>query len=134
MIEIQHRGKIFRSECFVENQYFGRGERTIKTFPLQQDFQKEAGREGGISGYLKKIDAMGKEYVETGVFNYVFPDKGHKGLLDSFADAITKNLPSPADEIVGMRATYLSLRAMESIKTGLILPVNIEEWDMYVHL
>ncbi|HOL21529.1 MAG TPA: Gfo/Idh/MocA family oxidoreductase [bacterium] len=134
LIEIQHRGKIFRSECFVENQYFGRGERTIKTFPLQQDFQKEAGREGGISGYLKKIDAMGKEYVETGVFNYVFPDKGHKGLLDSFADAITKNLPSPADEIVGMRATYLSLRAMESIKTGLILPVNIEEWDMYVHL
>ncbi|MDD3725712.1 MAG: Gfo/Idh/MocA family oxidoreductase [Candidatus Ratteibacteria bacterium] len=134
LIEIQHKGKIFRSECFVENQYFGRGERTIKIFPLQQDFQQEVGKEGGLSGYLKKIDAMGKEYVEKGVFNYVFPDKGHRELLDSFAEAITKDMPSPVDEIAGMRATYLSLRAMESIRTGVILPINIEEWDMYVYL
>ncbi len=134
LIEIQHRGKIFRSECFVENQYFGLGERTIKTFPLQNDLQPDHGKEGGLSGYMKKIDAAGKEYVETGKFKYVFPDKGHRGLLNAFAEAIVKNLPSPADEIAGMRATYLSLRAMESIRTGTSLPVNIEDWDMYVHL
>lgn len=134
LIEIQHRGKIFRSECFVENQYFGLGERTVKTFPLQQDFQPDHGKEGGFSGYLKKIDAAGKQYVETGEFKYVFPDKGHRGLLDAFAEAIMNNTPSPVDEVAGMRATYLSLRGMESIRRGVALPVNIEEWEMYVHL
>ena len=58
LFELQHRGKIFRSECFVENHYFGLGERTIKKFPLQFDFQPAAGTEGGLSGYLTKIDAM----------------------------------------------------------------------------
>jgi len=134
LIEIQHRGKIFRSECFVENQYFGLGERTVTTFPLQQDLQPDYGKEGGFSGYLEKIDAAGREYVETGNFKYVFADKGHRGLLNAFADAIIKSLPSPCDEVAGMRATYMSLRAMESIRAGIAMPVNLEDWDMYVHL
>ncbi len=134
LIEIQHRGKIFRSECFVENQYFGLGERTVKTFALQFDLQPDHGKEGGLAGYLKKIDAAGREYVETGKFKYVFPDKGHRGLLNSFAEAIMNNTPSPADEIAGMRATYLSLRGMESIRRSIALPINTEEWEMYVHL
>ena len=33
-----------------------------------------------------------------------------------------------------MRATYLSLRAMDSIRQGTALPVNIEDWEMYVHV
>jgi len=133
LIEIQDHGKIFRSECFVENQYFGLGERTTKKFPLQFDYQEQTGKEGGLSGYLAKIDAMGKEYVETGKFRYVFPDKGHFGLLEAFADAILNDTASPVDEISGMRATYLSLRAMDSIRQGISLPVNIEDWEMYVH-
>ena len=133
LIEIQSQGKIFRSECFVENQYFGLGERTVKKFPLQQDLQPQMGQEGGLSGYLAKIDAMGEEYVKTGVFNYSFPDKGHLSLLEAFANAIANNSPPPVDEIAGMRATYLSLRAMDSIRQGISLPVNIEDWEMYVH-
>jgi len=133
LIEIQNQGKIFRSECFVENHYFGLGERTVRKFPLQQDFQPEAGKEGGLSGYLAKIDAMGRQYAETGTFDYCFPDKGHLGLLEAFADAIEKDAPSPIDAVAGMRATYLSLRAMDSIRLGAALPVNIAEWDMYVH-
>ncbi|HPP13110.1 MAG TPA: Gfo/Idh/MocA family oxidoreductase, partial [bacterium] len=133
LIEIQDHGKIFRSECFVENQYFGRGERTIKKFPLQFDYFPEIGQEGGLSGYLKKIDAMGREYEQTGQFRYVFPDKGHFNLLTSFAEAILKDQPSPVDELAGMRATYLCLRAMDSIRLGKVLPVNLEDWDMYVH-
>ena len=134
LFEIQHRGKIFRSECFVENQYFGLGDRTVKKFPLQADFQPKAGPEGGHSGYLAKIDAMGREYAETGVFRYIFPDKGHRALLDAFADALLRGGPSPVDEVAGMRATYLCCRAMDSIRQGLPLPVNIEDWGMYVHV
>ena len=134
LIEVQHGGKIFRSECFVENQYYGRGERSVKHFPLQADFQPEVGMEGGHSGYLAKIDAMGKEYAETGVFKYIFPDKGHQGLLNAFADAVREDKPAPVDEVAGMRATYLSQRAMESIRQGAPLPINIEDWEMYVHV
>lgn len=133
LIEIQDHGKIYRSECFVENQYFGCGQREIKKFPLQFDYYPDVGKEGGLAGYLQKIDAMGKEYEQTGQFRYVFPDKGHFQLLTSFADAIIHNQASPVDEIAGMRATYLCLRAMDSIRLGHPLPVNIEEWDMYVN-
>ena len=133
LIEVQHRGKFFRSECFVENQYYGLGERTVKQFPLQYDEYKDAGAEGGMSGYLAKIDAMGTDYVKTGKFNYVTPDKGHLGLLEAFAEAVRTDKPSPLDEVQGMRATYLSRRAMDSIRQGISLPVNIEDWDMYVH-
>ena len=133
LIEIQAGGKIFRSECFVENQYFGRGDRVVKAFPLQEDFQPDAGTEGGLSGYLAKIDASGREYVETGEYKYCFPDKGHAQLLHAFADALLHDKPSPVDEMTGMRATYLCRRAMDSIRRGTALPINIEDWEMYVH-
>jgi predicted dehydrogenase len=134
LIEVQYGGKIFRSECFVENQYYGLGERTITHFPLQGDFQPQVGQEGGLSGYIAKIDASGKEFVETGVYKLVFPDKGHQGLLNAFAEAILQDRPAPIDEMAGMRATYMSQRAMDSIREGRPLPVNIEDWDMYVHV
>ena len=133
LIEIQDHAKLFRSECFVENQYFGRGDRTAKTFQMQADFHPQVGEEGGMSGYLAKIDATGREYEEKGVYRYCFPDKGHRGLLQGFADAILNDQPSPVDELAGMRATYLSRRAMESIRRGAPLPINVEDWDMYVH-
>ena len=134
LLEVQHGGKILRSECFVENQYLGRGERTVKTFPLQADFHPDAGQEGGHSGYLAKIDAMGREFAETGEFRYIFPDKGHTALLEAFAEAVLSDTASPVDEMQGARATYLCLRAMDAIRLGAPLPVNIEDWDMYVHV
>lgn len=133
LLELQHRGKIFRSECFVENHYFGLGERTTKKFPLQIDPQSHVGNEGGLAGYLTKLDAAGTEYEKTGKFKAPVIDKGHRGLLEAFANAIIHNRPSPLDEIDGMRAIYLSQRAMESIRLGISLPINIEDWDMYVH-
>ncbi len=133
LIEIQDHGKIFRSECFVENQYYGLGDRIIKKFPLQRDFFPEIGTQGGLSGLLEKIDATGKEFVETNQYRYCGVDKGWLRLLEAFADAIINDKPSPIDPVQGMRATYLSVRAMESIRSGISLPINIEDWDMYVH-
>lgn len=133
LIEVQHGGKLFRSECFVENQYYGRGERTLKTFDLQADLQPTVGTQGGMAGYLEKIDASGREYASTGVFKYVFPDKGHRALLEAFAASLRTGAPSPVDEYAGMQATYLSQRAMDAIRLGAPLPVNVEDWHMYVH-
>ncbi len=76
---------------------------------------------------------MGGQFQETGQFDFVFPDKGHKALLPAFVDAVLHDRPAPIDQFAGMRATYLCLRAIESIRTGSSVPVNIEDWDMYVH-
>jgi len=134
LIEIQHGGRILRSECFVENQYFGRGDREVKRFDLQEDLQPDAGKQGGHAGYLEKIEASAREYVQTGDFKYVFPDKGHFNLVRAFAESILRDEPAPIDEMAGMRATYLCCRAMDSIRIGHPLPVNIEDWEMYVHV
>ena len=88
LVEIQDHGKFFRSECYVENQYFGLGERTVEKYPLQGDHFPGVGTEGGHSGYLARIDAAGKHFEETGEYKYCFPDKGHQGLLEAFADSI----------------------------------------------
>ena len=133
LLELQHRGKFFRSECFVENHYFGLGERTVKKFPLQCDCHPNVGSDGGLSGYLAKIDAAGSEYQRTGAYKVSAPDKGHFWLLKAFADAILHDKPSPINEMDGMRATYMCVRAAESIRQGISLPINIEDWEMYVH-
>jgi len=133
LIEIQNQGKLFRSECFVENQYFGRGDPTVKKFPLQRDYKKDVGPDGGHTGYLAKIAAAADEFAKTGEFHYAFPDKGHFGLIKAFADSIINDEPPPVDVMAGMRATYLSRRAIDSIRLGHPLPVNIEDWEMYVH-
>ena len=59
-------------------------------------------------------------------------DKGHFNLLDGFARAIQEDLPAPVDDRAGARATYLSLRAIESLREGHPLPVREEDWDQYV--
>ena len=76
---------------------------------------------------------MGADCLNTRQFKYVVPDKGQLGLLEAFVKAIPQDEPSPLDEIDGMRATYLSCRAMDSIRLGTSLPIIIEDWDMYVH-
>ncbi len=45
----------------------------------------------------------------------------------------TEKRSPPIDEHAGMRAAYLSLRAMESVRSGISLPVNIEGREMYVY-
>ena len=86
-----------------------------------------------MAGYLEKIDAMGADCLNTRQFKYVVPDKGHLDLLEACVKAIAQDEPSPLDEIDGMRATYLSLRAMDSIRMGTSLPINFEDWDIYIH-
>ena len=117
----------------MENQYYGLGERTIKKFPLQHDFFSKIGTQGGLSGLLEKTVATGAEFVKTGEYKFPSVDKGWRRLLEAFADAIINDKPSLIDAVSGMRVTYLSLRAMDSMRQGISLPVNIEDWEMYVH-
>jgi len=134
LIEITDHGALFINECFVENRTYGAVGETHKTYNMQFDGCPEAGREGGMTGYLSKLrrraevmsQSMGKEWRD------LFPNKGHYELLDAFVDSILNDTPSPISEIDGAKATYLSLRAIESIRHGVPMPVNEEEFAFHV--
>jgi predicted dehydrogenase len=134
LYELMDHGALFRSECFVENQVFGQEQPVCTTFPLQFDECPEVGAEGGLSGYVAKHRKRAEHYAATGKQTYlnIAPDKGHYQLLCAYVDAIANDKPAPIDEMAGARATYLSLRAIESIRLGTALPINKEDFEFFV--
>jgi predicted dehydrogenase len=133
LFELTDHNAFFRNLCFVETQVYGRGEPEITYFDLQHDELPEvAGK--GHDAYVAKLEERARLHGESGgsIWPNVAPDKGHFQLLEAFADAILGNTESPIDEYAGARATYLSLRAIDSIKTGMPLPVNDEQMNFFV--
>jgi predicted dehydrogenase len=135
LFELMDSASLFRNLCFVETESYGAAGYEKKTFPLQFDECPEAGAEGGHSGYIAKLQRRAQVHAESNKTKWpdLFPDKGHYQLLDSFVDAVINDRPSPVDEHAGARATYLCLRAIESIRAGMPLPVNTEVCDMFVN-
>ena len=129
--EITARGNLFLNEFFVETAIYGRGEPTIRTYPLQFDEVNEVATPG-FSGYLEKRRLAQKKALATGKWPALSPDKGHKQLFDAFIEAIIEDKPAPVDEIRGARATYLSDLAIKSICTGMPMPVRREELEAYI--
>ncbi|MEN6641823.1 MAG: Gfo/Idh/MocA family oxidoreductase [Armatimonadia bacterium] len=135
LFEIMDHAALFRNLCFVETESWGAAGTERKTFPLQFDGCPEAGQEGGLSGYIAKLQRRAEVHAESGKTKWpdLFPDKGHYQLLDGFVEAILNDKPSPVDEQAGARATYLCLRAIESIRLGAPVPVNMEDFEMFVN-
>ena len=133
--EIADHGAFLRSLCFVENQYYGiAGVEEKRYFPLWSapELEKIGGQ--GHDAYVAKINARADLYAahpEKGYLS-VGIDKGHFNLLEAFARAIQEGTPSPIDERAGTRATYLALRAIESLRTGHPVPVNREDMEMFI--
>lgn len=135
LYEILDHAALFRNECFVETAIYGRSnEPEVKVWPFQFDDFPDVGTEGGLSGYIAKCGARAERYIESRQTNYgnLAPNKGHYELLDAFVGAIMNDEPSPLDEVAGARATYLSRRAIESIRLGKPLPINVEDYDFFV--
>lgn len=135
LFEIMDHAALFRNLCFVETETYGAAGTERKTFPLQFDECPEAGQQGGLSGYIEKLQRRAEVHAESGkkVWPDLFPDKGHYQLLDNFVDAIINDQPAPIDERAGARATYLSVRAIQSIRSGAPVPINVEDLDMFVN-
>jgi len=134
LYELTDHFALFRNLCFVETQIYGRGEPEITNFDLQHDELPEVGVEGGLAGYIAKLNQRARLHAESDGAQWpdVSPDKGHAHLLEAFARAIIEDTPSPIDERAGARATYLSLRAIESIRLGGPVPTNVEEMHFFV--
>ena len=56
-------------------------------------------------------------------------DKGHTIELDLFADAITNNTESPNGLIQAARAAVISFKVMESLRSGLPVPIAEKEYN-----
>jgi len=123
------------NRCFVQTEYYGLGEPIVKKYDFQHDECTGAGKEGGLSGYIAKLRERGRAYLESGKKKYptIAPNKGHFELLETLVDAVLNDRPSPISEVDGARATYLSLRAIDSIKLGKPLPVNEEDYNFFVN-
>jgi predicted dehydrogenase len=135
LFEIMDHAALFRNLCFVETEIYGAAGTERKNFPLQFDGCPEAGEQGGLSGYIEKLQRRAQVHAESGkkLWPDLFPDKGHYQLLDAFVDAILNDKPSPIDEQAGAKATYLCRRAIESVQSGAPLPVNLEDYEMFVN-
>jgi predicted dehydrogenase len=130
--ELTAKGNLLLNEFFVETAVYGRGEVVRSTYPMQYDEFDQQVTEVGLAGYLAKR-AIGQKQVSRGSsWPILMPDKGHRNLLNAFVEAIIEDKPSPVDEYRGARATYLSSLAIESIRTGLPLPVQQEELELFI--
>jgi predicted dehydrogenase len=127
MFEVTCLGALFRNECFLENQYYGMGDPEREVFPLQRDCLPEVGKQGGLDGYQEKYYARVKGLANSKEgHNNLQMDKGHRGMLEGFVDAIINDKPSPCDEVSGFLSTYLARRAIESIRLNQPLPVPLD--------
>ncbi len=135
MYEIAHDGAFFRMEFFVENQYFGRPGQEREIFPLARDPRPDAGKQGGLSGYMEKRAASRQGAAnQKETWDLLLADHGYQKMFDAFIDAIRNNTRTPCDEMAGYRTTYLTELAKKSVELNHPLPVPVEKWDYYVHM
>jgi predicted dehydrogenase len=132
LYEITDHAAFLRSLCFAENQYFGLAGEPRQTYPVVYDPRLQFAPLEGHEGYVAGLRARAEHYAATGEWLNLGVDKGHFQLLEAFATAIREDQPAPVDDRAGARATYLSLRAIESLREGHPLPVQTEDWDMYL--
>lgn len=133
--EIAHDGALFRSEFYVENQYYGRPGLDREIFPLQHDSQPDVGTQGGLAGFLEKHRAKVEGQVNARLgYEGLRTDHGYEKMLAEFLAAVLHDEPVPCDELDGYRATLLGDLAKASIEAGRPLPVPVEKWDYHVEL
>ncbi|MDD2709638.1 MAG: Gfo/Idh/MocA family oxidoreductase [Verrucomicrobiae bacterium] len=133
MYEIAHDAALFRMEFFVENQYYGRPGPEQELFPLARDPLPKVGKEGGLSGFLKKHQTRCNESknVKTD-WGALLADHGYGEMFNGFIEAILHDKPVPCSAMDGYHATYLGELAMKSIELAKPMPVPVDKWDYYV--
>ena len=84
------------------------------------------GVDGGIELHYRKSEVLREKDLYWK--KKLQPDKGHYNELDAYADALLEGKPSPVDEVDGVRATYLALMGLESIRKNQSVEINPEEY------
>ena len=85
LYEICSDASLLRNHYFVENEYRGVPGLSKELFPLQSDGFPQAGAQGGLAGYLEKLQALQAAAGDNSkkLFGSLAVDKGHKNMLDA---------------------------------------------------
>ena len=133
--EIAHDGALFRSEFYVENQYYGRPGVEREVFGYQRDSQPDVGTQGGLAGYLEKHRARVEQQSNARVgYSGLRPDHGYDDCIAGFIAAVLHGTPVPCDVMAGYRSTLLGELADKSVREGRPLPIPVDKWDYHVEL
>ncbi|MCQ2377619.1 MAG: Gfo/Idh/MocA family oxidoreductase [Victivallaceae bacterium] len=120
--EVTHNAALFRSLFFVENDYYGIPDCASEYFPLQYG-PAVKGLDDYLAAYRARVKGCDNlKKIENSA--PLFPDKGHRAMLDGFVQAILHDGPTPCTELDGFRATYLANRAIESLELGRTLSIS----------
>ena len=130
--ELTYAGALFINEHYVEASVYGAGEAVKEYFGYTRDEMEGEIKAKGLAGYLERRALMQRRFVLQCAMPAMDVDKGHYDLLDGFVDSILKGGIAPVDERRGLRATYLANLANESIRTGMPMPVNRDEMEVFV--
>lgn len=122
--EVTHNAALFRSLCFMENNYYG--------FPGAENeyFKMQSGNASSQAEYMEEHKARVSGLANAKSIEHSQPfivDKGHRQMLDGFVKAIQNDTHSPCDEMAGYLAVYLARRAIESIQFGQTIHLPIEQ-------
>ena len=74
---------------------------------------------------MKRLSVHGKLLKRV---HRLIPARGYRELFNDFVQSLLAGSPSPVSAMHGARATVLAVKALESIETGLTIPVAIEEY------
>ncbi len=104
-------------------------------FPYKEDRWGDGISDRGSEGFRQRMSVWRQnmnpeDFAKKYYYNLPALDKGHYHEIDCFADCIRRNAPLPVSAVDGARATICSLKAIESIKSG--LPVAIVPADYFM--
>jgi len=99
-----------------------------KTYPMLNDRHPEVGTEGGLYGWLKKVEANHADAIAAGDKLLGFstqPDKGHAAAMDRFVDEIRGEGPVVCDVDSAVAATRVAFAAIRAARERRV--VSLEE-------
>lgn len=131
LIEVYHKGVSIVVDHFLQLRVGGIDGIHKKNYPFLEDPYPYITEGEGSNLYINKVRERNKTVEDEKDFEFPSVDKGHYKLLDRFADCILLGAESPCNALDGARATLITLKARESIRTGLPVKISRDEYDYY---
>lgn len=131
LIEVYHKGTSIVVDHFLQLRVGGIEDVFKKDYAFVEDPYSHITEGEGGTLYINKVRERNR--VLNGKTDFGFPvvDKGHYKMLDRFVDCILLGAESPCNELDGARATLITLKARESVRTGLPIKISRDEYDYY---
>ena len=131
LTEIYHKGSSIILDHFMQLRVGGIEGIYKKDYPLLNDPYPHITEGEGSNLYINKMRERNRIAADMGERGFPSADKGQYNMLDKFVDCILLGSESPCNELDGARATLVTLKARESVRSGLPVKICQDEYDFY---